>query len=87
MPKICALIVRFEPSLGALVRETIEKFERRIAKKRIWQDGNSSVMFLTVNWPDTDDEGETTSAGYSLGDMIRQFKADGASVEVREKVA
>lgn len=87
MSDICALIVRFEPSLDALIRGTVGKFERIIIKKRTWQDGNTVVIFLILNRPDTDDEGTTTSFRYSLNAMVSELEADGASVETREKVA
>lgn len=82
------LIVRYDPAIGGLIRKILTRkghlFIPAAGKIRQWQERNNICRTLIPAWPDSDDEGEITSFGYSLENTINEIKALGASVEKRK---
>ncbi|TSC90799.1 MAG: hypothetical protein G01um10142_233 [Parcubacteria group bacterium Gr01-1014_2] len=78
------LIVRYEPAIGALIRAAVEKDKNLIIGKRQWQEKTRINLVLTLNVPDTDDDGEKLSFMYSVERFTRRLEDAGALVEARK---
>lgn len=82
------LVIRYDPSLGGVVRAILSKYANLIAGKGQWQEREKVCTVVTPAWPDTDDKEERTKFRCLFDDLIKELEAHGThgiSTEMRKK--